>query len=132
MKVKSNLKKFVVSAFCFSLLGIAMLSSTAYARRAAPTQIVNPVSFETNKNVKVFKSNVSGTSYGWKILIAIRISRPGYNEAVNKLWENADIPVSERTKYQLVNIRQEEGTDWGIMICGQNYLTVTADIAESE
>jgi hypothetical protein len=132
MKINSICRKVVISALCLSLFSIVTLPSTAYARRTPVVpQVINPVSFETNKNVKIYKSNVSGSSYGWKLLLVIKISRPEYNEAVNNLWKNAGILDSERDKYQLVNIRQEQGTAWGIIICGQNYLTVTADVAIS-
>ncbi len=133
MGIKSICKKVAVSALCVSLLSIAVLPSITYARRAQnQPEVVNPVSFETNRSVKVYKSNISGSSYGWKLLLVIKISRPSYNEAVDDLWNNAGIPKADRTKYELVNIRQEQGTAWGVIVCGQNYLTIIADIAISQ
>ncbi len=135
MSINSVWKKVTISALCFSLLSIAMLPSMTYAgrSRAAPAQapVINPVTFETNREVKVYRSNVSGSSYGWKIILFIKISSPDYNDAVNDLWENAGVSEADRGKYQLVNIRQTVGTSWGIILCGQNYLTVTADVAVS-
>ena len=130
MKTSSILKKISVTILCVSLFGITMLPAIGNARNAVPQQVVNPVSFASKKNVEIYKSDVSGSSYGWKVILFIRISRPDYNEAVNNLWKNAGIPSAERDKYQLVNIREQTGTDWGVIVCGQNYLTVTADIAE--
>ena len=134
MKINSVCKKVTLLALCVSLLSIIMLPSETFAgrRRAAADQapVVNPVSFRTDGKVKLYQSNVSGSSYGWKILLFIKISTPNYNEAVDNLWENAGIPEGERHKYQLVNIRQTVGTAWGIILCGQNYLTVIADVAQ--
>jgi hypothetical protein len=113
----------------FSLIvSLSFMSTTAFAR-VAYGPVVNPVSF-SGKDISVYKSAVSGSSYGWKILLAFKISSPSYNEALDNLWKNAGIPKADRGKYELVNIRQATGTEWGIIVCGQNYLTVKADIID--
>ncbi|HJO93291.1 MAG TPA: hypothetical protein QF753_07820 [Victivallales bacterium] len=122
---KINNKPILVVLFSL-ILSFSFISTSAYAR-VTYGPVVNPVSF-AGKDISIYKSAVSGSSYGWKILVAFKISSPSYNEAVDNLWKNAGIPESERSKYELVNIRQAIGTEWGILLCGQNYLTVKADI----
>ncbi len=108
------------------ILGLCFISTVGYAREVYGP-VVNPLTFQ-GKDTRVYMSSASGTSYGWKILCIFRVSRPGYEAAINKLWKNAGIPNSDKRKYRLVNIRESTGTDWGVILFGQNYLTVNADI----
>ncbi|MCP4181632.1 MAG: hypothetical protein GY756_28030 [bacterium] len=122
---KVSSKPILVILFSL-ILSFSFFSTTAFAR-VEYGPVVNPVSF-VGKDISIYKSAVSGSSYGWKLLCAIKLSSPSYTDAINNLWENAGVPESERAKYELVNIRQSTGTEWGIGLCGQNYLTVKADI----
>ncbi|HJO92984.1 MAG TPA: hypothetical protein QF753_06270 [Victivallales bacterium] len=112
-------------------ISICFLTETSIARSRTIGPIINPVTF-TGRDINICRSSISGSSYGWKVLCAIPLSTPDYNTAVNNLWKNSGIPKSERGNYELVNIRETKGTDWGIIITGQDYLNVTADIVQKQ
>lgn len=74
-------------------------------------------------------STLTGTSYGWDVCF-IKVIGVNYSEAVQNLWENSGIPAEQRMNYRLENVRVEKGTSWGIILVGQPYLTVSADLVK--
>ncbi|HJO93964.1 MAG TPA: hypothetical protein QF753_11225 [Victivallales bacterium] len=105
------------------------MTGNLMARERVAPQIINPVSF-TNKDLEISQSCIAGSSYAWKLFCVIPLGRPDYNVAVKDLWKNSRIPKSEQSEYELVNIRTMRGTEWGVVVTGQTYLTVVADIAK--
>jgi hypothetical protein len=122
-------KVLFVSIFSLLLCSMFLEPSLIARRRRAIPRIINPVSFNS-KNIEIYLSCVSGRSYGWKLLCALALSRPDYNTAIKNLWKNSGIPIAEQSKYELVNIREIKGTEWGVIVTGQDYLTVIADIGK--
>lgn len=126
------MKNFKVKSIIGGLiiLIVGMFSISTFASDHS-SQVVNPITYSVStQKMNFYKSEVSGTSYGWKIAVAIEIIAPSYQEAMQKLWENSGIPSSEQKNYTLVNIKETRGTAWGAIIVGQNYLTITADIVK--
>ena len=97
--------------------------------RHVPKEKQHPVNFPS-KEYTLYAKDVSGICYSWKLLTCIPISTPRYSEAINEIWDKSEIPMKDRKNYVLVNIKQRYGTDWSILLIGENYLSVTADIAE--
>jgi hypothetical protein len=109
----------------FSLLTILMMSSCIHVPR--DTQC--PVTFPS-KEYSLYATDISGMSYGWKLFCCIPAGNPKYVKTIESIWKKSEIPMSERKNYTLVNIKQRYGTDWSVLLIGQNYLSVTADIAK--
>ena len=123
-KTKSIVKALTL---VFSLLTILMVSGCIHV----PRDTQRPVSFPSEAYA-LYAKDISGMSYGWKIACCIPAANPKYAEAVDSIWQQSQIPMSERKDYTLVNVKQRYGTDWSVLLVGQNYLSVTADIAKFE
>jgi hypothetical protein len=85
-----------------------------------------------NSKYTSFISNIYGKSYGWKFICFFPLATPNYGKALEDLWKNSEIPMSERKYYKIVNMEENWGTSWTILLIGQNYLTVTGDIVENK
>jgi hypothetical protein len=108
----------------------ALLSTLLFASCVnIPTEVKNPVKFP-DKSYEIYAKDVTGMSYGWKLFSCIPIGHTKYTEAIDEIWKKSELPISKRQGYTLVNIKQRYGTDWGIIVIGQNYLSVTADIVK--
>ncbi|MCP4178390.1 MAG: hypothetical protein GY756_11540 [bacterium] len=126
LKLLSYKKKLLICLFS-SLIFCTLFGSNLMAFSLRPAPILNPVNLHS-KNVHTYKSYVSGSSYSWKLLCAIPLSRPSHKTAIKNLWKNSGISKTDQNKYDLVNIRTTRGTDWSIVWCGEDYLTITASI----
>jgi len=109
--MKSIIRKFV-------LIGVLFIASFSLFANS-----------DTITKNEMVVSTVTGTSYGWDVLF-IKIIGANYSEAVQNLWDNSGIPAEQRMNYRLENLRVEKGTSWGVIVVGQLYLTVSADLVK--
>jgi hypothetical protein len=120
--------KIVLSILAFALLCVAS-TSCHHKVRFDPVEKEFQKELSNPDNYVILKGNAVGTSYGWDFCL-LKIVGINYAEAIEDLWKNSGIPANERGQCSLVNIRSAKGTYWGVIIIGQTYLTVTADIVK--
>ena len=120
------MKKIISAAkLSFLLFIFVFISGCTWFSYQKGEQITYP-----NDEYKIYKSDVTGASYGWKFLCFLAISTPNYAESLDKMWSESGIQISERKNYKIVNLNENWGTSWTILLIGQNYLKLTGDIVK--
>jgi len=120
--------KALLILFSVSLITLS-LSSCRHRSQYYPGQNAFQQQLADTNNYVVIKGNAVGTSYGWSVCL-IKVVGASYSQAIDNLWENAGISDSDRAGCSLVNIKVDKGTAWGVIVVGQTYITVTADIVK--
>ena len=116
---------FVLSLITVSLIALTWLSSSCRHHEAT---IENPANLA---NYTVVDGHAQGKAYGWDVLL-IKVAECQYADAVQNLWENSGLSPEEQAKCTLVNIQVQKGTEWGIILVGQTYISVEADIVKNK
>ncbi len=117
--------------FILISLSLITLSSSSCRHRSQyyPGQNAFQQQLADTNNYAVVKWSAVGTSYGWSVCF-IKVVGFSYSQAIENLWENSGISASDRVGCSLVNIKVDKGTYWGVILIGQTYITVTADVVK--
>lgn len=123
--------KFRNILFCLMIL----LPISFVSCRSPENNTINPVAKAYEKHINdpnnytVLLGHAEGTSYGWNFCF-FKVVGVSYSEAVKNLWKNSSLTPEERSGCTLVNVKKHKGTYWSVLVTGQTYMTVTADVVK--
>ena len=127
LKKSENIKNFLISLILAFV--VLVITSCHHTPKFDPIEQGFQEELSNPDNYIILKGNAIGSSYGWDFCL-LKIVGTNYADAIEDLWKKSGIPSSERGQCSLVNIRSAKGTLWGVILIGQTYLTVTADIVK--
>lgn len=92
------------------------------------TQVLTTTTVNLSKqNYKIVKANAIGSSTGFSFLGLISLKSPGFNEAMTRLYRNAN--VSEGKAQAIVNVVLEQSSTYFVLFALPK-ITVRADVIE--